>query len=88
MATNRRKCFHRRHGSLITLANNGRTASRSEPSQEFNNGLVISRRPLKENEIFEVRIDKKVRMVGWEFRTAVINRIDHFSIMNDEYIVC
>ena len=60
MATNRRKCFHRRHGSLITLTNNGRTACRSEPGQEFNNGLVISRKTLKENEIFEVRIDKKV----------------------------
>ncbi|XP_022100637.1 neuralized-like protein 4 isoform X3 [Acanthaster planci] len=60
MATTMKRRFHQRHGNLISLSSNGRTASRNEPRQEFNNGLVISKSVLKENEIFEVRIDKKV----------------------------
>ncbi|XP_071805443.1 neuralized-like protein 4 isoform X2 [Asterias amurensis] len=60
MATTVRRRFHSRHGNLVLLTNNSRTASRNEPRQEFNNGLVISKTVLKDNEIFEVSIDKKV----------------------------
>lgn len=52
--------FHSRTGSLISLSNNNRTAQRNQPAQEFNNGVVLSSEPLRENQIFEVCIGKKV----------------------------
>lgn len=51
--------FHRRCGKRITLANNNRTAMRN--ISEFNHGLVLSSEPLKDDVLFEVRIDEKVR---------------------------
>ena len=52
--------FHHRVGTLVRLSNDCRRASRSNPSQEFNNGVVISAEPLKNNQLFEVKIEKKV----------------------------
>ena len=46
--------FHRRHGTLITVLNNGRTAERGNAREEFNNGVVMTNRLLKSNELFEV----------------------------------
>jgi hypothetical protein len=51
--------FHRRCGERVTLTNGNRTAIRN--FSEFNYGLVLSGEPLAENQLFEVRIDKKVR---------------------------
>jgi neuralized-like protein 4 len=51
--------FHRRCGDRVTLTNGSRTAIRN--FAEFNYGLVLSSEPLAENQLFEVRIDKKVR---------------------------
>ena len=56
--------FHNRVGTLVTLSNNNCTAQRNHPTQEFNNGVVMSAEPLQDNVPFEVRIDKKV---GLEF---------------------
>jgi len=52
--------FHRRCGSMVTVSNNGRTAQRNHPAQEFNNGVVLSAEPLRDNHLFEVKIDRKV----------------------------
>ncbi len=52
--------FHSRTGSLVTLSNNERTATRIQPAQEFNNGVVLSEAPLRDNQLFSVRIDRKV----------------------------
>ncbi|XP_068700240.1 neuralized-like protein 4 isoform X2 [Montipora foliosa] len=52
--------FHRCHGSLVFLSNENRTARRRSSAAEFNNGLTFSNLPLKENEIFEVRLDRKI----------------------------
>ena len=52
--------FHRRSGSMVTVSNNGRTAQRNHPAQEFNNGVVLSAEPLRDNHLFEVKIDRKV----------------------------
>ena len=52
--------FHSRTGSLVALSNNNRTAQRNHPTQEFNNGVVLSSEPLQDNQLFEVKIDKKV----------------------------
>lgn len=57
---NDRLHFHSRCGSLINLSANSRTAERRRPLDEFNNGVVMTHRPLKDNELFEIRIDKLV----------------------------
>ena len=46
--------FHRRHGTLISIINNGRTAERGNARDEFNNGVVMTNRLLRSNELFEV----------------------------------
>lgn len=46
--------FHERVGSLVKLSNNARTAERRRPIDEFNNGVVMTHRPLRDNELFEV----------------------------------
>lgn len=57
---NDRLYFHIRCGSLVNLTNNNRTAERRRPLDEFNNGVVMTHRPLRDNELFEIRIDKLV----------------------------
>ncbi|XP_014472796.1 PREDICTED: neuralized-like protein 4 isoform X2 [Dinoponera quadriceps] len=52
--------FHERVGSLVKLSNNARTAERRRPLDEFNNGVVMTHRPLRDNELFEIRIDRLV----------------------------
>lgn len=50
--------FHERCGESVKLSNDNKTASRN--LAEFNYGLVLSSEPLVNDELFEVRIDKKV----------------------------
>lgn len=57
---NDRLRFHTRCGSLVKLSPNCRSAERRRPLDEFNNGVVMTHRPLKDNELFEIRIDKLV----------------------------
>ncbi|KAH8270110.1 hypothetical protein KR018_004088, partial [Drosophila ironensis] len=57
---NDRLRFHTRCGSLVKLLPNFRSAERRRPLDEFNNGVVITHRPLRDNELFEIRIDKLV----------------------------
>ncbi|XP_043280017.1 neuralized-like protein 4 isoform X2 [Venturia canescens] len=52
--------FHERVGTLVKLSNNARTAERRRPLDEFNNGVVMTHRPLRDNELFEIRIDRLV----------------------------
>lgn len=52
--------FHIRCGSLVILSANNRAAERRRPLDEFNNGVVMTHRPLRDNELFEIRIDKLV----------------------------
>jgi len=52
--------LHPRSGKLIGLSNSNRTAQRNQPVQEFNHGLVLSKEPLRDRDVFTVRIDKKV----------------------------
>ncbi|XP_018330775.1 neuralized-like protein 4 isoform X2 [Agrilus planipennis] len=52
--------FHERCGSLIKLTNGHRTAERRRPLDEFNNGVVMTHRPLRDAELFEIRIDRLV----------------------------
>lgn len=57
---NDRLRFHNRCGSLVKLSANCRTAERRRPLDEFNNGVVMTHRPLNDMELFEIRIDKLV----------------------------
>ncbi|KAK8759132.1 hypothetical protein V5799_003230 [Amblyomma americanum] len=52
--------FHPKKGYLVVTSNENRTAQRIHPHQEFNNGIVMSAQPLRDNQLFEVRIDRKV----------------------------
>ncbi|CAL1286035.1 unnamed protein product [Larinioides sclopetarius] len=52
--------FHTKTGTMVTLSNSNKTACRNNPHQEFNHGLIMSCEPLRDDHIFEVRIDKKV----------------------------
>ncbi|XP_053680569.1 neuralized-like protein 4 [Anopheles nili] len=52
--------FHTRCGTLVKLSANSRTAERRRPLDEFNNGVVMTHRPLWDNELFEIRIDRLV----------------------------
>lgn len=51
--------FHRRCGDRVTLLNENSTAVRN--FVEFNHGLILSSEPLKDDVIFEVTVDRKVR---------------------------
>ncbi|GCC46919.1 hypothetical protein chiPu_0031404, partial [Chiloscyllium punctatum] len=52
--------FHLRTGKLVALLNGNRTAKRNKPTEEFNHGLAMSREPLGDGQLFQVRIDRKV----------------------------
>ena len=52
--------FHPRCGQLIRLDPSRKSASRSNASLEFNHGVVFSGAPLVDDQIFEIRIDKKI----------------------------
>ncbi|KAJ9573968.1 hypothetical protein L9F63_008658, partial [Diploptera punctata] len=45
--------FYERCGTLVKLSCNNRTAERRRPLDEFNNGVVMTHRPLRDNELFE-----------------------------------
>ncbi|PAA74013.1 hypothetical protein BOX15_Mlig004187g1 [Macrostomum lignano] len=53
--------FHRKCGTLVRLSTDRRVAERRKPFDEFNNGVVVSSRPLRDNELFKIRIDKLVQ---------------------------
>jgi len=50
--------FHERCGTLVKLSCNNRTAERRRPLDEFNNGVVMTHRPLRDNELFEAGYSK------------------------------
>jgi Neuralized len=46
--------FHERCGTLVKLTEGQRSAERLRPLDEFNNGVVMTARPLRDDERFEV----------------------------------
>ncbi|XP_015908035.1 neuralized-like protein 4 [Parasteatoda tepidariorum] len=65
--------FHKKTGFMVTLTNNDKTAYRNNPHQEFNNALVMTSEPLADEELFEVRIDKKVSTWSGSIEIGVTN---------------
>lgn len=56
----REMCFHRVHGRNARLSRTRLTASRSAVFSEFNDAVLFSSRPLRECDMFELRIDSMV----------------------------
>ncbi|PIK52959.1 putative neuralized-like protein 4-like [Apostichopus japonicus] len=52
--------FHLCHGKNVTLVNNGKTAFRPNYSEEFNFAIVLSSKPLKNGELFEVQLEDMI----------------------------
>lgn len=55
-----RLLFHHNCGSHAAVVNRGSTAHRPNADDDFNFGVVLTNRPLKPNEVFEVKLDKMV----------------------------
>ena len=55
-----RLLFHPRCGSHAAVIMGGQTAHRPNAIDDFNCGVVLTNRPLKPNEFFDVRLDKLV----------------------------
>ncbi len=52
--------FHHLHGKNCEVSNNGLMALRPNATGEFNDAIIMSNRPLKDGELFEIVIDKMV----------------------------
>ena len=52
--------FHHKHGSNCVVVNSGLSAARPDPNEEFNDAIVVTCRPLRCGEMFEVSVDKVV----------------------------
>ncbi|XP_077984772.1 neuralized-like protein 4 [Glandiceps talaboti] len=52
--------FHARCGDNAAVMYSGRVAKRNEARESFNNGVVLTKQPLKNNVRFEVRLDTKI----------------------------
>lgn len=52
--------FHHLHGRNAKIGNSGFTASRPHALGEFNDSIVMSNRPLRDGEIFEIVIERMV----------------------------
>ena len=59
----------------------GLTAHRPNASDDFNFGVVLTARPLRVNEVFEVRLDKMVSK--WAGSIEIGKRAD-FAILEDD----
>ena len=53
---------------LCRISNTGLTASRPNALSEFNDAIVMSNRPLRDGELFEIQLE---RMVGTEYTCTV-----------------
>ncbi|XP_041987220.1 neuralized-like protein 4 [Aricia agestis] len=60
MVVHDRLRFHPRCGILVKLSQNNKSAERARPLDDYNNGVVMTHRPLYDNELFEIRIDRLV----------------------------
>ena len=52
--------FHRLCGENLRVPPDGRRASRATPTSEFNNAVGLTSRPLRDGELFEVKMLKRV----------------------------
>lgn len=63
-----------------------RTAERARPLDDYNNGVVMTHRPLYDNELFEIRIDRLVdKWSGSIEVTVLINRLLNDYIIKNHF---
>ena len=74
-----RLIFNERTGTLIKLSNGRRTAERKRPLDEFNNGVVMTNRPIKDDEMFEVDIIFQLL----EFKQYFISIVRNVFLLSD-----
>ena len=76
--------FHDRKGAMIKLSNNNRTCERRRPYDEFNNGVVMTHRPLRDNELLEIRIDRLVYslILAKTFQKIFVKLMDSSHVCN------
>ena len=77
--------FHDRKGAMIKLSNNNRTCERRRPYDEFNNGVVMTHRPLRDNELLEIRIDRLVYSLTLAKTLQTIREIDGFILCLQQF---
>jgi hypothetical protein len=77
MAPSPPHAFHRRCGGRVTLTQNNTTAIRNPA--DFNCGLVLSAESLTLDQLFEVRIDKKV---------SIFYKMINIKYVYVSYILC
>ncbi|XP_006816695.1 neuralized-like protein 4 [Saccoglossus kowalevskii] len=79
--------FHPRSGDQVDVMHGGRIARRRDAKNVFNNGIVLTRQPLKTDEKFEIRLDTKVgRWSGgldFGFTTNTPNDLDYPTTMTE-----
>lgn len=61
--------FHQKCGDHVKLSNRNKTATRT--ASEFNFGLVFSSDPLTDEQIFQIRIDRKVPVIYYILKTCL-----------------
>ena len=52
--------FDTYHGSNAVITQGGKTALRPNAHSEFNDAIVITNRPLRDNELFEITVDHMI----------------------------
>ena len=67
--------FNHQTGRFISLSQENKIASKVTPNKNYNNGLVFSAAPLQENQMFEVRIDKKISNWTGSLKIGIIQRL-------------
>ena len=65
-----------------------RTAERRRPYDEFNNGVAMTHRPLKDGELFEIRIDRLVEKWSGSIEVGITthnpNNLDFPATMTNQ----
>ncbi|XP_031574540.1 uncharacterized protein LOC116308282 isoform X2 [Actinia tenebrosa] len=79
-ASKRYQFARHKHGENVAVMYAGKKAKRVDPFGSCCDGVVITSEPLKDNELFEVRLDSKIdRWVGSLFIGATTNDSNSFS---------
>ncbi|XP_013179010.1 PREDICTED: neuralized-like protein 4 [Papilio xuthus] len=65
--------FHPRCGVLVRLSHYNRTAERARPMDDYNDAVVMTSRPLRDDELFEIRIERIVHKWSGSIEVGVTN---------------
>jgi len=71
--------FHSCHGENAVISPNGRVATRPSARGEFNDAIVVSSRPLLDNELFEVVVERMVDRWSGSIEAGQLYISVHFS---------